>query len=53
MNPVRGGRPPRESSMRGARAAIAGDFVHEMPSALIVVDLLMLKMRKAEHVMRV
>lgn len=53
MKPVRGGRPPRESRMSGVRAVIAGDFAQEMPSALMVVDLFMLKTRKAEMVMTV
>lgn len=50
MNPVSGGRPPRESKTRGARAVRAGVFAQEIASALTVVALFTLKMRNAEKV---
>lgn len=53
MKPVRGGRPPRERRINGARAVMAGDFAQEILRVLIVVDLLVLKTRNAEAVIRV
>jgi len=50
MKPVRGGRPPRDSRTRGARAVRTGVFVHEIARALMVVALFILKMRNAEKV---
>ena len=50
MKPVSGGRPPRESRIRGARAVRAGAFAQEAASMLIVAELLSLKIRKAEVV---
>jgi len=45
MNPVRGGRPPRERRERGTRAVRVGALDHEVASALMVVTLLILKVR--------
>lgn len=50
MKPVRGGRPPRESRMRGVRAVRAGAFVQDVARVLIFVDLLSLNMRNIENV---
>ena len=50
MKPVRGGRPPRDSRTRGARAVRAGVFVQEIARALTVVALFTLKIRNAERV---
>lgn len=50
MNPVRGGRPPRERRMRGVRVVRAGVFAQEVASALILVELLILRTKKAEAV---
>lgn len=50
MNPVRGGRPPRESRMRGMSAVRAGAFVQDVARVLIFVDLLSLNTRNVEIV---
>lgn len=50
MKPERGGRPPRDRRIKGVRAVIAGVFIDDEASILIVVALLSLKMRKAEEV---
>lgn len=50
MKPVRGGRPPRERSRRGAKEVRAGAFVQDVASALIVVALLSLKTKNVENV---
>lgn len=49
-NPVRGGRPPRESRIRGAMAVITGAFAQEVASVLMVVALFSLNIRKADSV---
>ena len=51
MNPERGGRPPRERRVRGAIVEIAGAFVQEVASALIVMLLLSLRVKNTEDVM--
>jgi len=51
MKPVKGGRPPRERKMRGARDVRTGAFVQEVASALMVVALLILKTKNVEKVM--
>lgn len=51
INPVRGGRPPRERRMKGAKRVRTGIFVCEVASALIFVVLLSLKSKKIEEVM--
>lgn len=50
MKPVRGGRPPRESKMRGMRAVRAGAFAQDVARVLIVVDSLSLNTRNVENV---
>ena len=50
MNPVRGGRPPRESRTSGIRAVRIGVFVQEIARALMVVALFILKIRNTEDV---
>lgn len=45
-----GGRPPRDRRTKGAREVIAGVFAQEMASALILVDLFILKTRNVEDV---
>lgn len=52
INPVSGGRPPSERRTRGVRVVMAGAFVHEVASELILVALLSLKIRNVENVMR-
>lgn len=48
--PVRGGRPPRDKSVRGVMAERMGVLVHEVDKALIVVDLLCQNVRNIENV---
>ena len=50
IKPVRGGRPPKERKIRGARDMRAGAFVQEAARVLIVVALLSLKTRNVEKV---
>lgn len=50
MKPVRGGRPPRESRMRGVRAVRTGAFAQDVARVLIFVDLLSLNTRNVEDV---
>lgn len=52
MNPVRGGRPPRDRRIRGVREVSAGDLVHEVARELMFVDLFALKIRKVAEVIR-
>ena len=47
---MRGGRPPRDSRMRGARDVRTGVLAQEMASELTVVALFSLNTRKAENV---
>lgn len=49
--PVRGGRPPRERSMRGARAMIMGVFVQEVERVLMEEASFVLNVRNSEVVM--
>lgn len=51
MKPVRGGRPPNESKMRGVRDVRAGALAQEIARALMLVDLLSLNTRNVENVM--
>jgi len=48
---VRGGRPPRDKSIKGAKATRAGAFAQEVARVLILVELFNLKTRKVESVM--
>lgn len=50
MNPVRGGRPPRDSSTKGAREVSAGVFAQEVARELMLVDLFSLNTRNVENV---
>jgi len=51
--PVRGGRPPRDRRIRGARLVRAGTLVHEVARALMLVELEALNVRKVEDVIRI
>lgn len=51
INPVSGGRPPRESSTRGVRDVRAGALAQDVARALILVELLSLNTRNVENVM--
>lgn len=51
MKPVSGGRPPRDSRTKGARAVRAGAFAQEVASILMLVDLFSLNTRNVENVM--
>ena len=53
VNPVSGGRPPRDSIIRGVRAVRAGIFVREFERVWMLVALVVLKVRKAEVVIRI
>lgn len=50
INPVRGGRPPRDSRIMGVIAVTMGALAHEAAIILTVVVLLILNVRKAENV---
>lgn len=50
MNPVSGGRPPRDSRTKGAREVSAGAFAHEVARELMLVDLFSLNTRNVENV---
>lgn len=50
MKPVRGGRPPSESRIRGVRAVRAGAFVQDVARVLMFVALLSLNTRNIEEV---
>ena len=50
MKPVRGGRPPKDSRIRGVKEVIAGVFAHEVASVLMLVELFILNARNAENV---
>lgn len=45
MNPVRGGRPPRESRIRGVREVSAGALAQERARELMLVEAFSLKIR--------
>ena len=47
---MRGGRPPRESRIRGARPARAGALVQEVARVLMLVELEALNVRNVEEV---
>jgi len=51
MNPDRGGRPPKDSTIKGKKAVSAGALDHEVANEFIVVELLLLRVMKAEVVM--
>lgn len=51
MKPVSGGRPPRDRRTRGKRDVRMGVLAQDVASALIVVVLLRMNVRKAEEVM--
>lgn len=50
MNPVRGGRPPNESSAIGIVAVNVGLLAHDKASELIVVVLFILIVRNTAEV---
>lgn len=50
-NPVSGGSPPNDRSIRGVRAVRTGVFAHEVARVLIFVELFSLKTRNVENVM--
>lgn len=50
INPVRGGRPPRDRRIRGVRAVRAGVLAQEVARELIVVALFSLKVRNVDRV---
>lgn len=52
MNPVRGGRPPKDKRTRGVMAARMGVFVHAVARELIVVVSFSLKTRNVVNVIR-
>lgn len=49
---MRGGRPPRERKIRGASPVRAGDFVQEIARVLMLVERVVLNVRKAEEVIK-
>lgn len=49
-NPVKGGRPPRDSRVRGVMAKRMGVFVQEVDSELIVVEWENLNVKNKENV---
>lgn len=51
INPDRGGRPPRERRIKGVMAVRAGVFAQEEARELMLVELLILNVVKAENVM--
>lgn len=53
INPVRGGRPPRDRRINGVKEVSAGDLVHEVAKELMFVDLFALKIKKVEEVIRI
>lgn len=50
MKPVRGGSPAKDRRINGAVAVKLGFLVQEMAKELIVVDLIIFSVRKAEEV---
>lgn len=50
MNPVSGGSPPSDRSIRGAKAVSAGVFAQESASVLMLVDLFNLNARNIDRV---
>jgi hypothetical protein len=53
IKPERGGRPPRDNNTRAVNAARVGDLVHEVARVLMVKELLVFNVRKAEDVMTI
>lgn len=53
MNPVRGGRPPRERIVMLVAAVRCGEVVHKVPRSLIVVDVVEPRIRKIGVVLMV
>lgn len=51
MKPVRGGRPPNDRRISGARDVSAGAFAQEVASVLMLVDWFSLNTRNVENVM--
>lgn len=51
MKPVSGGRPPRDSRIKGVMVVRAGAFAQEVARALMLVELFSLNTRKVEDVM--
>ena len=51
-NPVSGGRPPRDIMIRGVRAVRVGIFIRAFERVWMLVALVVLKVRKAEVVIR-
>jgi len=51
-NPVRGGRPPRDRSTRGASAVRAGTTGHAVARVFRVVESVVLKRRKVDEVIK-
>lgn len=51
--PVKGGRPPRDSRIRGVRVARTGPLAHEVARALMWVELEVLNARNAEDVIMI
>lgn len=52
MKPVSGGRPPRESKIRGVRAVSAGAFAQDVARELMLVEEFSLNTRNVENVIR-
>lgn len=50
MNPVKGGRPPRESSTIGMSAVEIGAFAQEVAKVLMLVALFSFKVKNAAEV---
>lgn len=51
INPVRGGRPPRDNKIRGVSAVSTGAFVQDTARLLMVLALFSLNTRNVENVM--
>lgn len=50
INPVRGGSPPKESSVIAARGARTGNLVQDKASVPMFIEEVILKVRKAAEV---
>lgn len=53
MNPDKGGRPPRDSTIRGNKAVRIGALDQEVASEFIVVEPVVRKVMKAEAVIKI
>lgn len=53
MNPVRGGRPPRESKVKQASALRAGALVQAEARVMVLVEFTLLRVRKVAVVMMI